>query len=399
MDSPDHDGRAHASTGAPVLVERMRTFSTTIFAEMTALAVRHGAINLGQGFPDSAGPPEVLDAATSAMAAGHNQYPPATGIPVLREAIAAHQRDWYGMDLDPEREVMVSAGATEAMTAAILALCEPGDEVIALEPSYDTYGGAVALAGGVFRQVRLHEPSYALDVDELAAAVTDRTRLLVINSPHNPTGHVLTGEELAGIARVAIEHDLLVLTDEVYEHLAFDGRRHVPLATLPGMAGRTVTISSAGKTFSVTGWKIGWLCGPAPLLAAIGVVKQNMTFASGTPLQHGVAAGLALPPERFAASAARFQSARDRLVAGLAATGMEVHPSQGSYFVVADITALGFDDGYRFCRELPARVGVAAVPAQVFYADPSTARTLVRFTFAKQPGVLDAAIERLAAMA
>lgn len=378
------------------LIERLRGFTTTIFSEMSQLAVKHDAINLGQGFPDFPGPGEVLDAAVDAIRAGHNQYPPGHGIPELRQAIAEHQREWYSLDLDPLREVMVSAGATEAMSAAILALCEVGDEVVALEPTYDCYAGAVAMAGGVLRQVRLHEPAYSLDRAELAAAVTPRTRLLIINSPHNPTGHVLTTDELQTIADLAIAHDLIVLTDEVYEHMVFDGGCHTPLATLPGMFERTVTISSAGKTFSVTGWKIGWLSGPAEFMDAIHVTKQNMTYANGTPSQHGVVAGLSLPRERLIEIGTGYQRLRDILGNGLADAGFDVHPVGGTFFMMADITPLGFDgDGYEFCRQLPQRCGVAAIPAQVFYADPATATHLVRFCFGKRPEVLAEAAQRL----
>lgn len=378
------------------LIKRLRGFTTTIFSEMSQLAVRHNAINLGQGFPDSPGPAEVLDAAVNAIRAGHNQYAPGHGIPELRRAIASHQQDWYGIELDPMREVMVSAGATEAMSASILALCEVGDEVIALEPSYDCYAGAVAMAGGVFKQVRLHEPAYAVDLDELAAAITPRTRLVIVNSPHNPTGHVLSLEELQGIADLAIEHDLIVLTDEVYEHMVFENHRHVPIATLPGMFDRTVTISSAGKTFSVTGWKIGWLSAPAVFIDAIHTTKQNMTYANGTPSQHGVVAGLGLPRERIEAIGTGYQELRDILGTGLARAGFEVHPVGGTFFMMADISPLGFDgDGYEFCRRLPEACGVAAVPAQVFYDDPSSAANLIRFCFGKRPEVLAEAVDRL----
>lgn len=381
------------------LIERLRGFTTTIFSEMSQLAARHDAINLGQGFPDTAGPQEVLDAAVEAIRAGHNQYPPGHGIPDLRRAIADHQRAFYGLELDPLREVMVSAGATEAMSAAILALCEVGDEVIALEPSYDCYAGAVAMAGGIFRQVRLHEPTYALDLAELAGAVTPRTRIIIVNSPHNPTGHVLTEAELQGIAEIATRHDLIVLTDEVYEHMVFDDHRHIPIATLPGMFERTVTISSAGKTFSVTGWKIGWLSAPAAFIEAIHTTKQNMTYANGTPFQHGVVAGLRLPKPRLDAIGAGYQELRDLLAEGLTDAGFDVHPVGGTFFMMADISPLGFDgDGYEFCRRLPERAGVAAIPAQVFYDDPSSAANLVRFCFGKRPEVLTEATRRLARM-
>ncbi|MDO5682201.1 MAG: methionine aminotransferase [Propionibacteriaceae bacterium] len=378
------------------LIERLRGFTTTIFSEMSQLATRHDAINLGQGFPDTAGPQEVLDTAVHAIRDGANQYPPGHGIPDLRRAVTEHQHRFYGLELDPFSQVMVSAGATEAMTAAILALCEIGDEVIALEPSYDCYAGAVAMAGGVFKQVRLHEPAYTLDVAELEAAISPRTRILIINTPHNPTGHVLTEAELRGIAELAIRHDLIVLTDEVYEHMVFDDHRHIPLATLPGMFERTVTISSAGKTFSVTGWKIGWLSAPAEFIDAIHTTKQNMTYASGTPFQHGVAAGLALPADRFRAIGAGYQQLRDLLAEGLTAAGLKVHPVGGTFFMMADISSLNFDgDGYEFCRQLPERTGVAAIPAQVFYGEPQSAQNLVRFCFGKRPEVLAEAAARL----
>ncbi|OYO20614.1 aminotransferase class I/II-fold pyridoxal phosphate-dependent enzyme [Enemella evansiae] len=379
------------------LVPRLRGFGETIFAPMTALAVEHDAINLGQGFPDIDGPREVLDAAAEAMAAGHNQYAPGVGIPALREAVAQHQREFYDIELDPKAEVIISAGATEGMTAAILAFCDVGDEVIALEPSYDCYSGAVAMAGGVFKQVRLHEPSYSLDLDELRAAITSRTRILVVNSPHNPTGHVLSADELAGIAALAQEFDLLVLADEVYEHLTFD-RPHIPIATLPGMAERTVTISSAGKTFAVTGWKIGWLSGPARLLKDVLITKQNMTFTNGTPLQFGVAAGLRLPRDWFEGQRVRYQQARDQLISGLEAAGMQVHPSEGTFFVIADISGHGYRDGIDFCERIPGEIGVGAIPSQVFYTDPESAKNYVRFCYAKRADVLTEAARRLATL-
>lgn len=378
------------------LVTRMQRFATTIFAEMTALANQYDAVNLGQGFPDTDGPAEVLDAARKAITEGHNQYALGIGIPELREAVAEHQKTFYDIDLDPASQVMASAGATEAMTSAILALCEPGDEVVVLEPTYDCYEGAVELAGGVLKRVRLHEPSYTLDVDELAAAVTERTKLIIVNDPHNPTGHVLTSDEVNGIAKVAIDNDLIVLTDEVYEHLTFDGRKHIPLATLDGMFERTLSISSAGKTFCVTGWKIGWLTGPKRLLDAVHTVKQNMTYTNGTPFQYGVAAGLRLPPSHFDALRQQFQDGRDRLVPGLEAAGLEVHPSEGTYFVTGDIRPLGLTDGHEFCRTLPEKVGVVAIPSQVFYEDPSSASHLVRFCFSKQAHILDEGAARLA---
>jgi len=382
------------------LVARLRPFGTTIFAEMSALAMRTGAINLGQGFPDTDGPAEVLDAAVAAIRAGHNQYPPGRGIAPLREAIAEHQRHWYGLSYDPATEILVTAGATEAITAAILALCETGDEVVVLEPTYDSYTAAIAMAHAAPRPVRLRhpsatEPGYRLDEADLRATITDRTRLLLINTPHNPTGHVLAADELAIVARVAVEHDLLVVTDEVYEHLLFDGRTHRPLATLPGMRERTVLISSAGKTFSTTGWKIGWVCSTPELVTAVTTAKQFLTFVNGAPFQWAVAEGLALPDDRFAALGSRLEAQRDVLVPGLAAAGMIVHPTEGSYFVTADVAPLGYHDAVDFCWRLPELCGVVAVPSSVFYTDPTGVESLVRFAFCKRPEVLAEAAERL----
>lgn len=379
------------------LVERMRGFGTTIFAEMSALAVRHDAINLGQGFPDAPGPRAVLDAAIAAIDAGRNQYPPGRGIPELRRAVADHERRFYGLDYDPDTEVLITAGATEALAAAILALCEPGDEVLAFEPCYDAYAADVALAQGEFTPVRLDAPHYALDPARLERAITPRSRLLILNSPHNPTGHVFTRAELAEIARIVEAHDLLVITDEVYEHLAFDGRAHVPFATLPGMRERTVTISSAGKTFATTGWKIGWACAPAPLLDAVTTVKQWLTYVNGGPFQEAAAVGLALPDAEFAAIRGALQTQRDALVPALVDAGFEVHPAEGGYFVVADAAPLGVRDGAEFCRRLPELAGVAAVPMSAFYRDATDVRSLVRFAFCKRPEVLAEAARRLRA--
>lgn len=380
------------------LVERMRRYGTTIFAEMSALAVATNSINLGQGFPDSDGPQQVLDAAMDAIRAGHNQYPPGRGVPELRRAIAAHQARHYGLRYDPETEIVVTAGATEALAATIMALCEPGDEVIALEPTYDSYSASISLAQAVLVPVRLQHPDYRLDVERLRAAVTDRTRLVLINSPHNPTGHVLDHHELQAIADLATERDLVVVTDEVYEHLTFDGRRHQPLATFPGMRERTVQISSAGKTFAVTGWKIGWICSTPALVTAITTVKQFLTYVNGGPFQYAVAVGLGLPDEVVDEVRDRLQSARDQLVGGLTAAGLETHESQGTYFVTADIASIGEHDSIEFCRELPKRCGVVAIPSQVFYTDPRGVETLVRFAFCKRPEVIAEAAERLATL-
>jgi len=317
----------------PALSSRLDGFGTTIFAEMSALAARTGAINLGQGFPDTDGPPEVLEAAVQAMRAGRNQYPPGPGIPELREAIAAHQRRFHGLELDPDGEVLVTTGATEAIAAALLALCEPGDEVVTFEPYYDSYAACIAMAGATRRVVTLRPPEYALDPDALAAAFTERTRLVLLNSPHNPTGKVFDRADLAHVARLCTERDVLAVTDEVYEHLVFDGGEHVPLATLPGMRDRTVTISSAGKTFSFTGWKIGWATGPRELVAAVQTAKQFLTFVSGAPFQPAIALALGLPDEYFARFTAGLQAKRDRLCEGLAQAGLTVFEPAGTYFV------------------------------------------------------------------
>ena len=380
----------------PYLTSRLQGFGTTIFAEMSALAVETGAINLGQGFPDEDGPPEVLDAAVDAIRSGRNQYPPGRGVPELRAAIARHQHRWYGLTYDPATEVLVTAGATEAIAAACLALCETGDEVVVLEPTYDSYQASIAMAGATPRFVRLAPPRYRLDVDALAAAVTPRTRLLLVNSPHNPTGTVLDRAELAAIADLAIAHDLVVVTDEVYEHLVFDGLAHVPLATLPGMRDRTVTISSGGKTFNTTGWKVGWITAPAPLVTAVTTAKQFLTYVNGAPFQPAIAAGLDLPDRYFTDLAADLAAKRDTLCAGLEAAGFTVFRPQGTYFVTVDIRRLRPDgDGMAFCRELPHRCGVVAVPNQVFYGEPDAGRHLVRFSFAKRHAVLDDAVARL----
>ena len=384
------------SRRVPYLVSRLQGLGTTIFAEMSALAVRTGAINLGQGFPDTDGPAEVAEAAVAAIRAGHNQYPPGLGIPELRAAISAHQKRFYGLSFDPDTEVLVTAGATEAITAALLALCEPGDEIITFEPYYDSYAAAAAFAAAQRRVVPLEPPHWSFDPDRLAAAVTPRTRVLLLNSPNNPTGKVFGPEELAAIARVCVEADLIAVTDEVYEHLIFDGV-HQPLATLPGMAERTVTISSAGKTFSFTGWKIGWACGPAPLVAAVRTAKQFLTYVNGAPFQPAVALGLGLPDSFFDGAAAQLRLRRDQLCAGLGDLGFDVLLPEAGYFVITDISRLEAGDGVEFCRELPARAGVAAIPAAAFYDNKTAARHLVRFAFCKRPEVLAEALGKLAA--
>jgi N-succinyldiaminopimelate aminotransferase len=382
------------AAGAPVLVERMRDYTTTVFSEMTALARRTGAVNLGQGAPDTDGPRWLLEAAVEAVRGGENQYPPGRGVPALRTAIAAHQRRFYGLDVDSDTELLVTTGATEAIAAAILALCEPGDEVVVLEPYYDSYAASISLAGAVRRPVPLRPPDFRLDGEALASAFSDRTRLVLLNSPHNPTGRVLDADELGTVARLAREHDALVLTDEVYEHLVFDGT-HVPIATLPGMADRTLTVSSAGKTFSVTGWKVGWLHGRADLVSAVTAVKQFLTFVSSGPFQHAVARGLAADDAYFADQAADLGRRRDLLCEGLDAAGFTVHAPQATYFVLADAAPLGFDDGLELCRRLPDLAGVVGVPAQAFVDDVDNVRSLVRFAFCKQDAVLAEAVRRL----
>jgi len=366
---------------------------------MSALAVATGAINLGQGFPDSDGPPEVRDAAVAAIMAGHNQYPPGAGIPELRHAIARHQQRCYGLEVDPDTEVLVTAGATEAIAASLLALAGPGDEVVTFEPYYDSYAAAIALGGASRRVVTLRAPTNEFDPGELEAAVTSTTKVLLLNSPHNPSGKVFTRDELDVIAEICRRHDLIAISDEVYEHLTFDGLAHIPLATLPGMAERTLTIGSAGKTFSFTGWKIGWVTGPAKLVAAVRTVKQFLTYVSGGPFQHAVAVALDLPPRVTNDLAASLQSKRDRLAAGLRSAGFEVNIPQGTYFITADIRSVGGVDGLEFCRELPARAGVVAVPTQVFYDDESAGRPFIRFAFCKRDEVIDEAVTRLTNMA
>lgn len=392
-------GPAVAPGGSPAgspLVARMRGFGTTIFAEMSALAGATGAINLGQGFPDTDGPREMLDAAKAAIDGGRNQYPPGPGVPELLDAIAAHQWRFYGIHLDPASEVLVTVGATEAIAATVLALCEPGDEVVTFEPYYDSYAATIALAGAVRRTSVLRFPDFAVDEASLRAAFSDRTRLVLLNTPHNPTGKVFTRAELELICSLAREHDAWVVTDEVYEHLVFDGLEHVPVATLPGMAERTLTISSAGKTFSATGWKVGWVTGPAEAVAAVRTVKQFLTYVGSGPFQPAVALALGLGDDVYAGLASSLQAKRDLLVAGLRSAGLEVAVPAGTYFVVADAAPLGATDGLEFCRELPSLAGVVGVPVSVFHDDVDAARTLVRFAFCKRDEVLAEAVERLA---
>jgi N-succinyldiaminopimelate aminotransferase len=371
------------------LVERMRGFGTTIFAEMSALAVQTGSVNLGQGFPDTDGPPALLDAAATAIRTGHNQYPPGTGVPELRVAISAHQRRYYGLAYDPDAEVLVTAGATEAIAASVLALAEPGSEVVTFEPYYDSYAASIALAGARRRTVTLRrdQDAWTFDPAEFRAAITGRTTAILLNTPHNPTGKVFTAAELDLIADAATEHDLTVIADEVYEHLTFDGRPHMPIATRPGMRERTVTIGSAGKTFSVTGWKIGWACAPAPLLTAVRTVKQFLTFVNGAPFQPAIATALNADLSTLSAP---LQQQRDLFCGGLRDLGFDVVTPHATYFAIVDVK----QDALAFCRELPRRAGVVAIPSSVFY-DSRAGDHFVRFAFCKRPEVLHEALTRL----
>ncbi|MBQ1000377.1 pyridoxal phosphate-dependent aminotransferase [Streptomyces sp. RK62] len=386
------------SSSRPLLNRRLAEFGTTIFAEMSALALSTGSINLGQGFPDTDGPEEVREAAVRALRDGRgNQYPPGPGVPELRAAVVAHQERRYGLAYDPDTEVLVTAGATEAIAAALLALVEPGDEVIALEPYYDSYAACIAMAGGTRVPVTLrpHDGAFRLDLDELRAAVTDRTRLLLLNTPHNPTGTVLTRAELAAIAELAVERDLLVVTDEVYEHLVFDAAEHLPLASFPGMRERTVTISSAGKTYSFTGWKVGWVTASPALVTAVRSAKQYLTYVSAGPFQYAVAEALSLPDSYFAEFRADMLAKRNILAGGLEEAGFTVYRPAGTYFVTADIRPLGETDGIAFCRTLPERAGVVAIPTAVFYDHRDQGAPFVRFAFCKQAHVLEEAATRL----
>jgi N-succinyldiaminopimelate aminotransferase len=369
--------------------------SPTIFAEMSALAISTGSINLGQGFPDEDGPADVLEAAREAISAGLNQYPPGTGMPVLREAIAAHQRRFYGLDLDPDREVLVTAGATEALAATLLALTEPGDEVVTLEPFYDSYAAIIGLAGATHVTVPLRLPDFLPDPDDLRRAISDRTRVILLNSPHNPTGSLLPLETLRVIIELAEKHDAIIVTDEVYEHLVFDGV-HVPAATLARH--RTVSISSGGKTFNTTGWKIGWITAPPAIVQSILAVKQFLTFVNGAPFQPAIAVGLGLPDEYFATAAATLRAKRDILARGLERAGFGVTTPQAGYFIIADASPLGIHDASTFARQLPIAARVVGIPVTAFVRPLNRApyASLLRFAFCKRQSVLEEAAERLA---
>jgi N-succinyldiaminopimelate aminotransferase len=374
---------------------RLQHIPPTIFSEMSALAVRTGALNLGQGFPDVDGPASAIEVAVEALRGGRNQYAPGIGTPELRRAIAAHQARHYGLEVDPDPEVAVTAGATEAIAAAVLALVNPGDEVVVLEPFYDSYVATIEMAGGVRRPVTLRAPGFRLDLDELRAAVTDRTTVLLLNTPHNPTGAVLTREELEGVAAVAREHDLVVVTDEVYEHLVFDDREHVSLATLPGMWERTISISSAGKTFSFTGWKVGWVTGPRDLVLTVMAAKQWLTFTNAAPLQPAVAHALDAERGFYEALAKELQVKRDLLCAGLSTLDMEVYVPEATYFVNTDVRRYGYADAMEFCLALPEKAGVVAIPAQAFYDDQDEGRHKVRWAFCKEAPVIEEGVRRL----
>ena len=382
-------------------VRRLQPYAVTIFAEMSALAARIGAVNLGQGFPDEDGPPGMLKAAENAIAEGVNQYPPGLGIAPLREAIAAQRKRNFGTEYDPDTEVLVTVGATEAIAASVMGLVEPGSEVLLIEPFYDSYSPVLAMAGCERRAIPMIQDGrgFAIDVDGLRRAVTPKTKALIVNSPHNPTGMVATDDELTALAQLAVDKDLLVITDEVYEHLVFDNRKHVPLANYPGMAERTITISSAAKMFNVTGWKIGWACGPAELIAGVRAAKQYLTYIGGAPFQPAVAHALNTEDAWVSALRDSLQAKRDKLGSALTDLGFEVHDSFGTYFLCADPRPLGFDDSTAFCAQLPEKTGVAAIPMAAF-CDPQSAHAaawnhLVRFAFCKRDVTLDEAIRRL----
>ena len=382
----------------PHLVARMQGHRLSIFGEMSALAVETGAINLGQGFPDTDGPAEVIPAAIQAIRDGFNQYPPARGIPEFRQAVADHQARFYDQHVDPD-DVVVATGASEALGATVMALVEPGQEVIVFEPYFDLYAAVIELAGGVRRAVTLRTPDYSFDPAELEAAIKPSTRMIMVNTPHNPTGKVFSQAELGEIARLAIAHDLVVVTDEVYEHMTYDGARHIPLATLPGMAERTVTISSGGKSFGLTGWKVGWVHAPTELVGAVHTVKQHLSFTSGAPFQRAMGTALNLGDDYFTGLADDLRVRRDLIVDGLSSVGLTVYPARGTYYVTADVGPLGYDDGMDFCHDLPGRCGVVAVPTRVFYDDQEAGRSIVRFAYCKRLEVLHEAIERLSRLA
>lgn len=380
------------------LVARMRPFGSTIFGRISGLAAQVGAVNLGQGFPDTDGPREVLEAASAALLSGRNQYPPPNGTPELLEAIARHRADHFGIEVDPASQVLVTHGATEAIASCLLGLCEQGDEVVTFEPYYDSYAAIIALAGATRRTSVLRFPDYAVDEASLRAAFGPRTRAILLNSPHNPTGKVFTQAELELVRDLAVEHDAWIITDEVYEHLTFDDVAHTPVASLPGAAERTLSVSSAGKTFSVTGWKVGWVSGPQEGVAAAAAIKQFLSYSGGAPLQPAVALGLGLPDAYFTGIARDLQGKRDLLVGALRLLELPVSEPQGTFFVTTDLAPLGVEDAAAFCFEMPERFGLAAIPVSVFHDDPEAARSIVRFAFCKRDETLFEAVARLDAM-
>jgi N-succinyldiaminopimelate aminotransferase len=379
---------------APYLNARLQGYTSTIFSEMSALAAATGSLNLGQGFPDVDGPDAIKQAAIRAIEAGYNQYPPLNGIDELRSAIASHQKRYNGLDFAPDTDILVTAGATEAIAASLLSLCEVGDEVVMFEPFYDCYAACTAMAGAQRRLVQLRAPDWSFDPEALENAITDRTRLILVNTPHNPTGKVFGRAELEAIAEASQRHDLIVVTDEVYEHLVYESA-HVSLATLPGMAERTITISSAAKTFSVTGWKVGWACARPELIAAIRTAKQFLTFVNAAPFQHAIAEGLDVSDGYLVEYVRILRQKRDLLATGLGAAGFRVIPSHGTFFLTTDITPLSDEDGYTFCLKLPERCGVVAIPSSVFYDDKDAGRPFVRWMFSRRREVLEEAVERL----
>jgi N-succinyldiaminopimelate aminotransferase len=383
-----------------VISKKLEPFGTTIFSEMTRLAIEHRAINLSQGFPDYEGPTEIVEAAVEALRAGHNQYARSMGLPVLTAAVAKHQKTFYDLDYDPMSEVVVFSGATEGLMSSMLGLLDPGDEVVLFEPFYDSYPVCAAMAGAIPRYVTLRFPDFSIDEEELARAFTSKTKLVVINTPHNPSGKVFSKRELELIAELAKKHDAIVLTDEVYEHLIYDGVEHVPMATLPGMRDRTLTISSAGKTYSLTGWKIGWATGPAPLARAAQAAHQFVTFATATSLQVAVAVALEQHAGAYyAALSKEYTARRDLLLDTLRAAHLEPSVPKGAYFVLADFTRIFSGTDIEFAHHLVKDIGVAAIPPSCFYAShPEDGRRLIRFAFCKRISTLEAARERLSQM-
>ena len=377
---------------------RLQPFGESVFATWSRLATEHGAVNLGQGFPDFDGPPEVIEAAHQAMLDGHNQYAPMQGVPVLRTAIAQSAGEQMGLDVNPDADITVTAGCTEAISATLLGLLNPGDEVIVFEPFYDSYPASIAMAGGVMRPVTTRPPHFGIDLDAVRGTVNNRTRAILLNTPHNPTGHVATQEELEGLAAIAHEHDLVVIADEVYDRIVFEGE-HRSIASLEGMWDRTITLRSMAKTFSMTGWKIGWAIAPPALSAAVRASHQFMTYSIANPLQHGAATALGLGDTYYAELHRDYLARRDVLCDALEQVGFGVHRPAGTYFVMCDHTNFGFDGSEAFCQHLVEHIGIAAIPPGSFYSNPEDGRDLVRFAFCKTMPVLEDAIERLSLLA